>query len=360
MSDATHAPLQVAVDAHNLLSSGGGIARYVREILVRFGRRGDISLTLLMHGAFLRPAEARLACMLPGVAFRIARRVPADVNVTWHPWNGTFFESRKPSVVTMHDTVPFDFPAATVRKRESQQQPFLRSARTAARILTVSEFAATRIVETLGVARSLVRVTPLAAGEAFRRVTGSRWTSTEQPNLYGRLRGRPYVLCLSSMEPVKNFALLYDAWKRAFPQQELALVATGVDASRYADAIVLAQIDDPNRLAALYARALFVAVASLSESFGLPVIEAMSVGIPVVANRVGGLPEVGGDAVYYVECARDADEWCRSLQLLSDDGALRERLRARGLQRAQHFSWDRTAHGTIETLRSACASGEAG
>jgi hypothetical protein len=111
-------PLHVAVDARDLAHDWRGIARYVRAVLARFAKRSDVRVTLV---------ERRLFGQHP----------PRDADVVWHPWNGSFFSARVPSVVTFHDAVPFRFPAADPRKRRNEQdrgcvrpRPRARSSRT--------------------------------------------------------------------------------------------------------------------------------------------------------------------------------------------------------------------------------------
>jgi glycosyltransferase involved in cell wall biosynthesis len=256
-------------------------------------------------------------------------------------------------VVTIHDATPFDYPNADARKRKSEQEFFLLSAKTACCVLTVSEYAAGRIVEQLGIERERIVVTPLAASSAFTPAT----LDGEALKIASLIGGRPYLFCVSSMHPVKNFETLYRAWKEEFSESELALVATGADPSRYPGITALPRNDDAGRLASLYRLALFVAVPSLSESFPLPVIEAMSCGAPVIANRVGGLPEVGGEAVHYIERSEDVTAWRRGLRRLYEDSSLRSRLREAGLARAKLFSWERTAQMTFEALHAAATSG---
>jgi glycosyltransferase involved in cell wall biosynthesis len=345
--------LHVAVDAHNLLVDHQGIGRYVRRVLAHLAARDDLEITLLFNGVFLGATRKQVEREFPGTRLRIARRVPAGARVTWHPWNGTFFRGAAPSVVTIHDVTPFDFPAADAAKRKSQQDPFRLSAATAARVITVSEHAAGRIVAQLGVARKSIVVTPLATGGSFVGADdGPAATSIARHEL-GAAVERPYVFCVSSPEPVKNFATLHRAWSEEFAANELALVATGIDAAAAPGAIALPRRNDDARLASLYRAASFVAVPSLSESFPLPVLEAMSCGVPVIANRVGGVPEVGADAIFYIDEPQDVGAWRRGLRRMYEDASLRNRLRAAGLARASGFSWAATAQATLDVLRAA-------
>jgi alpha-1,3-rhamnosyl/mannosyltransferase len=113
---------------------------------------------------------------------------------------------------------------------------------------------------------------------------------------------------------------------------------------------VLGPVSDAER-DLLYRRAEALLFPSLYEGFGLPPLEAMRHGLPVVATRTSSLPEVGGEAVLYVMDARDSEAMARALRRLLDEPALRRRLVAKGLRQAARFTWDRCAEGIAEAVR---------
>jgi glycosyltransferase involved in cell wall biosynthesis len=108
-------------------------------------------------------------------------------------------------------------------------------------------------------------------------------------------------------------------------------------------------------LLALYRAATVVAVPSLYEGFGLPVLEAMGCAAAVLAARAASLPEVGGDAVRYVDEPADPAAWAHALRVLADDDAARAALAANGRERAALFTWERCADATLAVLREAAA-----
>jgi alpha-1,3-rhamnosyl/mannosyltransferase len=118
-----------------------------------------------------------------------------------------------------------------------------------------------------------------------------------------------------------------------------------------ARALVLGTPDD-EALAALYRGAAVVAVPSLYEGFGLPLLEALACGVPVVASRAASLPEVGGTAVRWIGEPRDVDAWARALRE-AQNAETRTRARVEGQARASLFSWDRCTGETLAVLRAA-------
>ena len=315
-------PLHVAVDARDLAHDWRGIARYVRAVLARFAQRSDVRVTVVERGLF-------------------GQRAPRDADVVWHPWNGTFFSARVPSVVTFHDAVPFRFPAADPRKRRNEQGPWLRSAATARAFLANSHFTVTEVERFLGVAPERQTVTYLGVERDVFAPDGPAYALPD---------GRPYVLFVGTLEPFKNLVTLQAAHARAFPQAETALVIAG-NGPPSDERVHALGVVEPAVLAGWYRGASAVAVPSTYECFGLPLLEAMSCGTPVLASRTPSLLEVGGDAVTWVDDPLDVAAWSAALTRAAEDDAWRATSRDAGLARAATFSWDRCAEETFAVLR---------
>jgi glycosyltransferase involved in cell wall biosynthesis len=179
-----------------------------------------------------------------------------------------------------------------------------------------------------------------------------------------RLLERQYFLFVGDpiAEPRKNFPLLYDAYRRAWPAGDgPALVVAGardpevpgvVYAGNFYDDVIA---NGDHVLRACYRGALALTLSSYHETFGMPMLEAMACGTPVVAAQSSALPEIAGGAALYAP-PNDADAWAKALRIVADDAALRERLRADGLQRAQEFSWDASARRHLEVFFEAAGS----
>jgi alpha-1,3-rhamnosyl/mannosyltransferase len=345
--------LRLAVDARVVADDTRGIGRYARAILRRLVTRDDVALTLLVHGPFAFRHRRALAAALGSKNFRVASRASRRNDAIWHPANGTFFRSHLPSVATIHDAVPFRFPAADERKRARDQDPFLRSARTAARFIAVSEFGREELSSVFGLPAERVEV-------IYHGVESSFAPGVADPLPRG-LEARRYLLFVGDPigEPRKNFFLLYEAYRRAFPDSGAApsIVVAGSQAPELPGVVHAGNVGDDlsarddRRLRALYRGAIALALPSYHETFGMPMIEAMACGTPVIASASSCLPEIGAEAPLYA-APDDAAAWSIALRRIVDDAALRDRLRIAGLDRATNFSWDESARAHLEVFRA--------
>jgi glycosyltransferase involved in cell wall biosynthesis len=247
-------------------------------------------------------------------------------------------------VTTVHDVVPFLFPAEGFKVREREQAPLRRTAERARTIVADSHYMAGEIALRLGVAPERIAVAPLGVSAPFSP-GGERGTLSD---------GRPYVLHVGAHDMRKNVRMLVAAWQAAFPTADVALAFTRPPEVLPPASVVLDAGTD-EQLAAYYRGALFVAVPSIDEGFGLPLLEALACGAPVIASRAAALPEVGGDVTAWIDDPDDLEEWAFTFRRLSrTPGALAE-LGARGPAQAAAFTWERCARLTLDVLRAAAA-----
>ncbi|MFQ5611544.1 MAG: glycosyltransferase family 4 protein [Anaerolineae bacterium] len=301
------------------------------------------------------PFSLRQQWLLP----RLLRHLEAAV---YHsPYHLMPYRPGVPSLVTVHDLIPLRYPHYFTPLRRLVSALAVRLASRAARRLIVdSQATADDLQHFLGLPPERIAVIPLAADPTFRPAG---------PAAVGALRDRldlpqQYVLYLGSNKPHKNLARLVEAWQLVQPQP-LPLLIAGVWDPRYpqarqrAEALDLGQAvrflgpvpeDD---LPALYSGATLFVFPSEYEGFGLPVLEAMACGAPVVCARTSSLPEVAGQAALFFDPA-DPQALAGTIRRALADPALRADLAGRGRRQAETFSWARTARQTLQIYRVEC------
>jgi glycosyltransferase involved in cell wall biosynthesis len=266
----------------------------------------------------------------------------------------------------VHDLIPFRFPALTPwRYRNAFRLLMRRAIRVADRIIAVSESTRGDLVELLHAPPKRITVVPEAADARFHPIEDR--AAFAPVRLRYALPGR-FLLFVGLLEPKKNVGGLLHAVARlkrtgrwpgdlrlvvvgdrgwavgTLPQQVRTLELEGI--VRF-----LGHVPDAD-LPLLYGAAEAFVFPSLYEGFGLPVLEAMACGTPVVASTRGSLPEVAGDAAVLVDPDRP-ESLAEGIARVVGDPALREECRDRGLRRARAFSWRRTAEATLDVYRQA-------
>ncbi len=351
--------MRIAVDARPFEERPTGAGRVLGGLLPAWRRSfPDDDFVLLsprrVHIPHSLAGDAAFAVRtgppLPGtlwlqtVAAGAARRAGSDVLL------GTLaivpVASSFPSVALVHDLTPLLFPGWHSRKNRLGFVPFFAgTVRRARKLATVS--AATR--------DDLLRLFPDAAGKTFV-VPNGLTPAPEDPGGPAPNDGRPYVLFLGTLEPRKNLprlvAAMENIWDRS-PDFPDLLLAGGegwglpgfTDAlarSRHAVRIRRLGWTADIESARLIRRARLLAYPSLYEGFGLPPLEAMALGTPVVGSSSSSLPEVIGDAGLLPD-PESVPEIVAALRRANDDEAWRAEARARGIERAKAFTWQASA-----------------
>ena len=272
-------------------------------------------------------------------------------------------------VATIHD-LSFEHLPETFNRRSRAQLRLTvrRTARKAAQILTLSEFSRRDIVDTYRIAPDRVSVTPAAAPSHFKPIEDETELRKIR-EIYGI--ERDYILSVSSIQPRKNLVRLIEAYsclrglrpegklpqlilvgKRGWLDNETFRVAQRHSAN---NDIAFTGYVAENDLSALYSGATCFVYPSFFEGFGLPVLEAMQCGAPVIAGNRTSIPEVVGNAGLLFD-PFDTNALVQALTRVLDDSEYRSVLRRQGLERAREFDWKQTARMTLQAYEKAVAS----
>ena len=339
--------MRIALDAtYSIDPQPSGIAIYSQELLAGLARAlpDDEFLhcyRIKQFGAAAPPAfrNVRRRILLPPLAtFR------ADV---FHALNQRVDRRPAPNVVvTFHDlfVITGEYSSAEFRARFTQQAR--RAAENADVVIAVSQFTANQVRTLLNVDASRIRVVPHGVREPIARANVAR---------------EKIVLFAGALQIRKNIARLVEAFESLPADWKLVLagapngygagaILDRIERSRCRDRIQLTGYVAGATLENLYARATVFAFPSLDEGFGMPVLEAMAHGVPVVTSNRSALPEVAGDAALFVD-PEDTDALRDALRRLIQDCDLRCRLTALGYSRAKLFTWEQTAKSTYAVYR---------
>lgn len=256
------------------------------------------------------------------------------------------------TVFTIHDLSLLRFPQYHPLERVLFFRHFFaKRCRSVDRFLTVSHFTRKETEHFLELSAERLTVTPLAHDQQlfYPRTAGETAKVRRRFALPER-----YFIFVGSGDPRKNFNVI----PRALKQADLRIPVVLVGWSGWSSAetskkglIPIGYIDDED-LAALYSGAMALIYPSVYEGFGLPVLEAMACGCPVVCSRQASLPEVAGSDALYLEDPSNSAELALLLQNVNDQPALRQRLAESGRIRAAEFSWERTARKTSQVFKN--------
>ncbi len=364
-----------------------GIGRYMRALVPRVLRQLPEAQVVLLVGRQERDAAFERQCLALGAQlrrvgagmyslaeqWRVPLAVPAaDVLWMMH-YDVPFLPVRaRRRLVTIHDMAHLAVPDGMGLAKRAYARLFYWRAAQSDAILTVSEFSKREILAYERVRPERIHVVYNGVEEGLRPCTDARRIAAVRARC-----GIPprYLLFVGNLKPNKNLPRLLAAFARAKRREqalrEAALVVVGRQAGLHTgetgvgealrslglvsgrDVILAGEVSDAD-LALLYTGALAFVFPSLYEGFGLPPLEAMACGCPVLSSRAASLPEVCGDAALYFS-PRDVEEMAAAIVRIAREPQLRECLRTRGRARAERFSWPHAAAEIACLLRALCA-----
>jgi glycosyltransferase involved in cell wall biosynthesis len=393
------APLEIAMGGRALLTPLTGIGQYASHLAREFVQRGHSvrffygthwsssiaegrsaepaapGADLSLRTAVARAAKQFARRYVPGV-YRFMPRIEQyrfDSGMrrrrsphVYHDPNFIPFRFRGPTVITAHDVSWVRHPEYHPSHRLALLRAnFPKALERADRVIVVSDFVRDELQSCFSIAPEKLNVVYNGVSPCFRPYTADATRAVLAR--HGLLHGR-YFAAVGTLEPRKNLhtalaahARLPIAVRRAVP-----LVLIGVEGwltgslhaalgASLRDGTVrkLGYVPD-HEMPLLTAGALALVYPSVYEGFGLPVLEAMAAGVPVLCSTAQALREVAGDAALMYDPA-DTDGFAEAMQSLIDDHALRTRLSAAGCARARHFSWRRSAEETLDVYRQVLA-----
>jgi len=353
---------QITIDARMLESSG--IGTYLRNLLENLATiENENAFKVICRGG-------QILHGLPTDRFRIAlakspiyslseqweiARLARHAPVLHSPHYNAPLLYRGKLVVTIHDLVHMTDPTfkRTPAARFYARPMFNLVARRADCIIANSEFTKQQIVEHLGISPSKVVVAYLGVSDHFSPL--DREQATRRVSTLLGLK-RPYILFVGNLKPHKNVKTLIHAFAQISAHQDFnhQLVILGDDRKwksglvreceklGIGDRVSFVPQVSYEDLPWVYGAAEILVMPSLLEGFGLPVLEAMACGTPVVCSRVASLPEVAGDAAEYFE-PPSVDDLAAAMERVLRSGQLQETMRLKGLERARLFSWEECA-----------------
>jgi glycosyltransferase involved in cell wall biosynthesis len=373
--------VRVCLDVSAAAQGRGGIGRYAERLATALAATPGVDLSLLYHGrrgTSVPPALAGVPARHVRLGSKPWRAGLAVANLLGLPLDRTVgpcdvFHAtdhvlpplhRTPSVFTVHDLAFLVHPETHLLSNRAYLAAMMpRYVRAAALVIADSTSTRRDVLARYAVAPEKVRVVPLGVEPTFAPIEAerARGAIAERHHL-----AAPYLLFVGTLEPRKNLRALVSAYHALLKRREdlPALVIAGAEGWRYDDLYrqvqreglapqvrFLGHVADAD-LPALYSAAAVFVYPSLYEGFGLPPLEALACGAPVVCSNRSSLPEVVGDAALLVD-PTDVGALAGALERLLDDEALRRDLRARGIARAAQYTWARTAAETLNVYHEA-------
>ncbi len=357
---------RVALWVDAISPNPGGIGRYTWELAKGLARRDDLSVKFYGRNRIIEdPASLLRGDALPPRPNRFRRwwddRILASSIV--HGPNYFLPPFARTGVITVHDLSVFRYPETHPAERIAAfERDLPDSLARAAHIITDTQTVRRELLEMFDIDPSSVTAIPLGVDPSFRPIPGEECA----PLLHGLgLKPREYGLCVSTIEPRKKISELLTAWRR-LPREVRdvsPLVLCG--GAGWRNETLRREIDNGVRegwlrylgvvdevlLPTLYAGAALFVYPSIYEGFGLPPIEAMASGVPVMVADRSCLPEVCGDAARYID-PDDADGFAEALERNLADVDWRNASVGRGIVQAAQFTWARCVDRTVEIYRA--------
>ncbi|MEM8857347.1 MAG: glycosyltransferase family 1 protein [Chloroflexota bacterium] len=368
---------RVGIDVTSALTQGGGIGRYTRELIDALSKtQFDSALDVTLFSA-KPPLQTPVQNPLPTHPSINYKPAPIDERWLYRIWYRLRFPlpvqtftgrldlfhspdfvlppiaGNIPSLLTVHDLsflhYPHTFTPALVNYL-NRVVPW--SVKRATHILADSVATQNDLVELWGTPAEKITVLYSGVHQRFQEIKDHQ--ELDQVRTKYGLGSNPYILAVGTVQPRKNYQMLIQAFAKIADRLPHSLIITGgkgwlfdeilaeVEAQNLIGRVVFTGFVDDEDLSAIYSAAEVLAFPSLYEGFGLPILEAMACGTPVINSDASCLPEVAGEATIQLT-PHSIDEWSGKLAQLLEDKVLQDQLKMKGKAQAEKFSWGKSA-----------------
>ncbi len=387
--------MKIGIDISQIVYPGTGVGTYVRNLVENL-LQIDADDDFVLFGSSLRQKEALLSAV-KGFSLRNETHVdqkifslpPFALDLLWNRWHTLSIEKligdvdvfhasdwtqpptgRAKKITTVFDMVVYRYPQTSHDRTELRADNYSLAANIVATqkrrlswvqketdlVLTISEASKRDIADILQIPPEKIKVVYLAAGSEFK---------PQSPGEIKRVRekyrlDRNYILAVGTREPRKNLDRVVKAFKQLSLKDTLLAIAgkagwggrlnNPINQSANKQIKFLDYVPQGD-LPALYGGAKVFVYPSLFEGFGVPVLEAMACGVPVITSNTGSLPEVGGSAAFYVSPEDVSDIAAKTFQVLHFNTSVYRSAREKGINQAKKFSWKKTAAETLSAYR---------
>jgi len=303
-----------------------------------------------------------VASLLTGLPFKGTQKLEKNIDLFFAPDHHIPKLKQRPVVATIMDAYPLIYPKLVSRRlRSFKNMAFKRASHWADHIITISEYSKNDIAHYFELPEERISVIPLGVNRAFfeRVPEESKESVRKKYHL-----GKNFFLFIGTIQPRKNLAKLIEAYtslplsfRRQFPLVIIGQYGWGEEdlkkrlrAGSEKEHIYWLEYVSDSELLALLQSALALVYPSLYEGFGLPLLEGFASQVPVIASSTTSIPEVGADAVRYIDPCSSGDI-AMKLKELAEDQSLRETLIQKGLQRVKRYSWEKSAEEHLKLFK---------
>jgi glycosyltransferase involved in cell wall biosynthesis len=378
--------IRIGIDIRPALHKRTGVGNYVLNLVQSLAKLSVDEEFVLFSNSFKDRFDIDEFKELQNCSIRHFRYPNIALNLLWERFGGNILQKltgdpnvlhftgqipknpgNLPSIATVHDLFNIKFPESVSPEFRISAQKFARSLKKIKKIIAVSEYTKTDLINFLNIPGEKISVIPHGID------TKSFLASTDPSEINEKVKNRfggsgDYVLCVGTLEPRKNYLKTLEAFKivlKRFPGLKLVIAGgKGWQSDQIHQKVSALQLDSSvlfpgyvgySDLPILYKGASAFIFPSIYEGFGLPVLEALSFNVPIAVSNVSSLPEIAGEAALKFDPNIPEDIAKQIIRLL-EDSDLKENLKRLGDERIKSFTWEKTAKKTLDVYRSLGAS----